>query len=48
MEVRVIGNSQEIAALVLALQERQGENLSQTIMNRLQEKLHRTEPVCPL
>ena len=48
MQITVTGEAKEIAALVLALQERQDEDLGEKVMNRLQEKLRQNEPVIQL
>ena len=48
IQITVTGEAKEIAALVLALQERQDEDLGEKVMNRLQEKLRQNEPVIQL
>lgn len=44
MQITVTGEPKEIAALVLALQERQ-KDLAETVMNRIQTISAQSEPV---
>ncbi len=45
MKLTIEAEPKEIAALVVAIQERQEDEQVQLILNRLQEKVHQSEPV---
>ena len=45
MELVIKGDTKEITALVVAIQERHEEEQVQLILNHLQEKLHQSEAV---
>ena len=45
MKLTIEAEPKEIAALLVAIPERQEDEQVQLILNRLQEKVHQSEPV---